>query len=107
MPTFRRLNGVPPEVPEDDDREVPCAANGAGHYCFIHGSKLFRTGNWTLRQRNIFEVYWQKIQYYKFEFMGGSHILGQCDHDTFAAFAEMVGIRGLYWEDGTAWYIDA
>lgn len=123
MPTFRRLNGPPAEIPDDDHSEVPCAAHAAGHYCFIHGSKLFRNGSWSTRQRNVFEgkhhalammcstpppspVYWQKIQHFKFEFLGGSHLLGECDQDTFAAFAEIVGnIRGLYWDRGQAWYM--
>ncbi|KAH7102443.1 hypothetical protein BKA62DRAFT_769591 [Auriculariales sp. MPI-PUGE-AT-0066] len=105
MPTFRRLAGPPAELPIDADRmAVPCSDKTT---CYVHRSTVFRAGSWTVRQRNIFEVYWQKIQHFKFEYLGGIHVLGECDHDTFVALVEILGIRGLHWDQGTAYYIDA
>lgn len=57
------------------------------------------------RAHSHLSVFWQKIQYFKFEYFGGCHYLGPCDEDTFFAFAEMINLRGLFWDRGHAWYM--
>lgn len=103
MSTFRRLSGPPAEMPEDDQTVVPCVDC---QWCCVHRSRLFNEGNWSNWQRNLFEVFWQKIQHFKFEYACGMHVLGRCDSKTFDGFMEMATIRGLYWERGVAYYVE-